>query len=59
MIYLIIHLIKLFVHIFLDGNPIRNPVLERLTGQANRYNALHNDSYYKVNNQIYYIIILF
>jgi len=39
---------KLFI-IYLDGVAIRNPVLERLTGHTNRYNALRNESYYKVN----------
>lgn len=38
--------------ICLDGIAIRNPVLERLTGHTNRYNALRNESYYKVNLNI-------
>lgn len=38
--------------IYLDGITIRNPVLERLTGHANRYNGLRNESYYKVNFKI-------
>jgi hypothetical protein len=36
-------------NVYLDGIAIRNPVLERLTGQTNRYNGLRNESYYKVN----------
>ncbi|CAH1732769.1 unnamed protein product [Aphis gossypii] len=34
-----------------DGIAIRNPVLERLTGHTNRYNALRNESYYKATHQ--------
>ncbi|XP_050439325.1 partitioning defective 3 homolog isoform X2 [Adelges cooleyi] len=34
-----------------DGIAIRNPVLERLTGHANRYNGLRNESYYKATHQ--------
>ncbi|XP_025408039.1 partitioning defective 3 homolog isoform X4 [Sipha flava] len=34
-----------------DGIAIRNPVLERLTGQTNRYNGLRNESYYKATHQ--------
>lgn len=38
--------------ICLDGIAIRNPVLERLTGHASRYNGLRNESYYKVNKLV-------
>ncbi|XP_050530770.1 partitioning defective 3 homolog isoform X2 [Daktulosphaira vitifoliae] len=34
-----------------DGIAIRNPVLERLTGQTNRFNGLRNESYYKATHQ--------